>query len=83
MTNANLPQQREAIYGHAESSNASTANTKLSRRRGEQERKSEEARREKNNGYERRRSVSSERTLIPEDAPPQYEEVVRQDTRRV
>jgi hypothetical protein len=77
-----IPQQREANYGHAESSTASAANTKISQRPREQERKSDEVRREREGVYERRRSVSSERTLLPEDAPPQYEEAVRQGVRR-
>jgi hypothetical protein len=82
LVTALIPQQREAIYGHAESSAASAANTKISPRPRESERKIE-VRRERDGVYERRRSVSSERTLLPEDAPPQYEEAIRQGASRV
>lgn len=69
------------MYGHAESSSAGAVQNPGGVRAERQARKSEEAGIEKSGG-ERRRSVSSERTLLPEDPPPRYEEVVRPDQRR-
>jgi hypothetical protein len=67
------------MYSHAESSLANSAvQTKTS---SGQEKKNDEARDERER-CERRRSVSSERTLVSEQTPPRYEDVVRHDTRR-
>ena len=72
-------EKREAMYGHGESSSGhAVARTKLSSRR--QEKLDESRREEEQSG--RRRSVSSERTLVPEQPPPRYEDVVRDDARR-
>jgi hypothetical protein len=76
-----MMQKRGDIYGHAESSSANAAQYGNMIQPTRQERKSEEARREQAQG-ERRRSVSSERTLLPDHPPPRYEEVIRQDARR-
>lgn len=79
------PQEREALYGSAESSSASAAvyNGRESGADGKM-RKSEEARRERENEG-RRRSVSEERLseerLSEEEPPPRYEDVVRGDGR--
>ncbi|KAH3920377.1 hypothetical protein HBI56_069270 [Parastagonospora nodorum] len=71
-------QKREAMYSHAESSSGhAAARTKLSSRR--QEKIDEMRREDKQSG--RRRSVSSEMTLVPEQPPPRYEDVVRDDAR--
>ncbi|KAF2027171.1 hypothetical protein EK21DRAFT_115064 [Setomelanomma holmii] len=74
-------EQREAIYGHAESSSAGAVQNRRDIDHERQPRKSEEARLEQVKGG-RRRSVSSERTLLPDDPPPRYEEVVRPNQRR-
>jgi hypothetical protein len=66
------------MYGPGESSSVNAAaRSKVSSRQG---RKSEEARREQES--ERGRSVSSERTLLPENPPPRYEEVVQNESSR-
>ncbi|KAH7066565.1 hypothetical protein FB567DRAFT_599715 [Paraphoma chrysanthemicola] len=75
-------EQREAVYGHAESSSAGAVQNPRDVRPDRQSRKSEEARREQDGG-KRRRSMSSERTLLPDDPPPRYEEATRQDQRRI
>ncbi|KAF1840197.1 uncharacterized protein K460DRAFT_410797 [Cucurbitaria berberidis CBS 394.84] len=73
--------EREAIYGTAESSTAGAVQNRRESRSERKSRKSEEARHEQEQ-VSRRRSVSEER-VSDEEPPPRYEDVVRQDARRV
>ncbi|KAH8712011.1 hypothetical protein GQ44DRAFT_776349 [Phaeosphaeriaceae sp. PMI808] len=68
-------EQREAIYGYAEASSASTEQSK------KQTRKIKDPQQEQEKA-ERRHSASSDRTLLPAEPPPPYEEVVRHDVSR-
>jgi hypothetical protein len=68
------------MYGRGEAEASSAKMAKRNSDSLEQKTKEQEARREQ--GWSgRRRSVSSERTLLPEYAPPAYEDVVRNDAR--